>query len=651
MKLKERIKGIFTKDNFIMVLNYIKDFTIKHKEILIAIIPFLLMHIYITIMSLNVSYNFKSFYVPLLFSTTWIMLFIGISVKTKNIIGKSFYILVSSLFALLFFVNGVYYSIMSNFFNFTLLESASEGMAYSLDALKNCNPLVYIAFFTILISIFFGIKYFPKRDKNDYQGLLHILILFVILHLITPLLLGRAHTDLTWSSWRNARNIYNAYNDPNKSIKISGFFEFEIRDFYMTFLKPEEQESKEDIDFLNNAMAEVEKSINNYTGLFKDKNLIIVQFEGMDDWIVNAETTPVIYRMMNEGINFTNHFSFYNGGGSTFNSEFAINTGYVTPFSYMKNAYSFNKNNFPYSLAKLFKAQEYTVNAFHMNTGEYYSRRINYKNWGYDSYNSLKELGTYTGTRYELDRELILNEEFNKLEFPETGKFVDYIIAYSGHLPFTNIKGVCKQLYNIDNTIYDDEGNIIEAESTESDESEEIILMSEEECIRRQNLETDYMMELLLENLREKGLLDSTVIVGVTDHYLYTVEDQSILDKYKETSNNLINRTPFFIWSNDLNSAKITKVNSQLDILPTLLNLFGIEYNPNSYVGSDILDPNYNGIVFFSDYSWYDGNAYVDGGEVINGAYISEEDLENKNYRVSVLTRKNDLVLKYNYFK
>ena len=651
MKLKERIKGIFTKDNFIMVLNYIKDFTIKHKEILIAIIPFLLMHIYITIMSLNVSYNFKSFYVPLLFSTTWIMLFIGISVKTKNIIGKSFYILVSSLFALLFFVNGVYYSIMSNFFNFTLLESASEGMAYSLDALKNCNPLVYIAFFTIPISIFFGIKYFPKRDKNDYQGLLHILILFVILHLITPLLLGRAHTDLTWSSWRNARNIYNAYNDPNKSIKISGFFEFEIRDFYMTFLKPEEQESKEDIDFLNNAMAEVEKSINNYTGLFKDKNLIIVQFEGMDDWIVNAETTPVIYRMMNEGINFTNHFSFYNGGGSTFNSEFAINTGYVTPFSYMKNAYSFNKNNFPYSLAKLFKAQEYTVNAFHMNTGEYYSRRINYKNWGYDSYNSLKELGTYTGTRYELDRELILNEEFNKLEFPETGKFVDYIIAYSGHLPFTNIKGVCKQLYNIDNTIYDDEGNIIEAESTESDESEEIILMSEEECIRRQNLETDYMMELLLENLREKGLLDSTVIVGVTDHYLYTVEDQSILDKYKETSNNLINRTPFFIWSNDLNSAKITKVNSQLDILPTLLNLFGIEYNPNSYVGSDILDPNYNGIVFFSDYSWYDGNAYVDGGEVINGAYISEEDLENKNYRVSVLTRKNDLVLKYNYFK
>lgn len=651
MKLKERIKGIFTKDNFIMVLNYIKDFTIKHKEILIAIIPFLLMHIYITIMSLNVSYNFKSFYVPLLFSTTWIMLFIGISVKTKNIIGKSFYIMVSSLFALLFFVNGVYYSIMSNFFNFTLLESVSEGMAYSLDALKNCNPLVYIAFFTIPISIFFGIKYFPKRDKNDYQGLLHILILFVILHLITPLLLGRAHTDLTWSSWRNARNIYNAYNDPNKSIKISGFFEFEIRDFYMTFLKPEEQESKEDIDFLNNAMAEVEKSINNYTGLFKDKNLIIVQFEGMDDWIVNAETTPVIYRMMNEGINFTNHFSFYNGGGSTFNSEFAINTGYVTPFSYMKNAYSFNKNNFPYSLAKLFKAQEYTVNAFHMNTGEYYSRRINYKNWGYDSYNSLKELGTYTGTRYELDRELILNEEFNKLEFPETGKFVDYIIAYSGHLPFTNIKGVCKQLYNIDNTIYDDEGNIIEAESTESDESEEIILMSEEECIRRQNLETDYMMELLLENLREKGLLDSTVIVGVTDHYLYTVEDQSILDKYKETSNNLINRTPFFIWSNDLNSAKITKVNSQLDILPTLLNLFGIEYNPNSYVGSDILDPNYNGIVFFSDYSWYDGNAYVDGGEVINGAYISEEDLENKNYRVSVLTRKNDLVLKYNYFK
>ena len=88
--------------------------------------------------------------------------------------------------------------------------------------------------------------------------------------------------------------------------------------------------------------------------------------------------------------------------------------------------------------------------------------------------------------------------------------------------------------------------------------------MTEEECIRRQNKETDYMMELLLQNLEEKGLIDNTIIIAYSDHYLYTIEDKSILDKYKETSNNLINKTPFFIWSKDMKKVTINKVTSQL---------------------------------------------------------------------------------------
>ena len=95
----------------------------------------------------------------------------------------------------------------------------------------------------------------------------------------------------------------------------------------------------------------------------------------------------------------------------------------------------------------------------------------------------------------------------------------------------------------------------------------------------------------------------------------------------------------------------INKTTSQLNILPTTLNLFGINYNPNNYIGTDALNPNYEGIVFFSDYSWYDGNVYVDNGEVINNKSISYESLEEKNYYISYITKKNDLALKYNYFK
>ena len=159
------------------------------------------------------------------------------------------------------------------------------------------------------------------------------------------------------------------------------------------------------------------------------------------------------------------------------------------------------------------------------------------------------------------------------------------------------------------------------------------------------------MIELLMQELETRSLLDNTTIVVFTDHYLYTLSDQSILNNYKETNNNLINHTPFFIWTNNKDKKEVKEVTSQLNVLPTILNLFGIEYNQNYYIGTDALNPNYQGMVFFSDYSWYDGNVYVDGGIVTNNKEINEISLEDKNYYINYLIKKNDLTLKYNYFK
>jgi phosphoglycerol transferase MdoB-like AlkP superfamily enzyme len=418
-------------------------------------------------------------------------------------------------------------------------------------------------------------------------------------------------------------------------MKITGLYEYTLRSIYITYLKPEAKETDEDKTFLDNAYISTEEYKNKYTGIFEGKNLILIQLEGLDNWIVNKNNTPTIYKMLNNSINFTDHYSYYNGGGSTFNSEFAVNTGYITPLSYTQNAYTFNKNNFPNSLANIFKNKGYSVNAFHMNTGEFYSRTTNYKNWGYDNYYGLKDMFEYKDNSYMLDRELIENETFNKLMFPEEGNFVNYIITYSLHMPFTNTAEVCKELYELDNNPSD---NVIK-------------YMSELECIQRQAKETDYMIELLLKNLEEKNLIDDTVIVLFADHYLYTIQDQSILNIYKDTSNNLINKTPFFIWSNNKETKKVNEVTSQLNILPTLLNLFGLEYHPNYYIAADALNSNYEGIVFFSDYSWYNGRVYVDGGIVTNDKYIEPLELDDKNYYINYIIRKNDLTLKYNYFK
>ncbi|MBQ9700749.1 MAG: sulfatase-like hydrolase/transferase, partial [Lachnospiraceae bacterium] len=147
------------------------------------------------------------------------------------------------------------------------------------------------------------------------------------------------------------------------------------------------------------------------------------------------------------------------------------------------------------------------------------------------------------------------------------------------------------------------------------------------------------------------GLYEDTVIVAYADHYLYTLNDKSILDKYKNTSNNLINHTPFFIWSSDTDAENIDKATMQTNILPTVLNLFGIEYNPNVYIGKDALAEDYDGCIFFSDYSWYDGNIYVENGHITNGGEADQEYIEYISEKIGTVVRKNDLTLRYNYFK
>ena len=628
--IKSKIKSIIKKIDKESLIN-----------ILFIILPFVLIDIFILIIGRGVNYTNHRVLGPILFTISWVLLFVGTSLSLKKNIGKYIYLFFCVVFIILFMVHGVYYSTTRNFFDFSLMEAASEGAPYILNTLLGCKLSIYVEFIILIVATIIGFKHIPNKDTNNYKSLGIVLSVFLVLHTLTPFTLGRANKDLTWSSWRNARNIYNSFNDSNKSMKTSGFFEYSFRNFYITFLKSAEQENEEDIEFLNSAYAEKKSKKNNYTGIFKDKNLIIIQLEGIDKWIISEKHTPTMYKLMNEGINFDKHYSFYTGGGSTFNSEFAVNTGYITPLSFTKNAYSFNKNVFPNTLARQFKNIGYNVNAFHMNTGEYYSRTVNYKNWGYDNYYGLLDLKKYSDYTYMLDRELILNERFNELMFPSEGNFVDYIITYSNHVPFDNTDGVCKMLYDFD-----------VAEKSKKGEEVAFKQMTEEECVYRQAKETDYMLELMLKNLKEKKLLDNTAIVVFTDHYLFTIKDQSVLAKYKNTSNNLINHTPWFVWSKDMkDGVKINKITSQLNILPTILNLYGISYNTNNYIAEDALSKNYKGIAFFSDYSWYDGNVYVEDGEIKNGKKLKASKLEEMNEYVNYLAKKNDLTLKYNYFK
>jgi lipoteichoic acid synthase len=611
------------------------------KNIILLALPFIVMDVVLRVLGHKINYFRREMIAAnILFNIIWILLIVLIALSLKGRAAKIFYTICFIIFFLVFLTNCIYYSLTGFFFSFHLILMASEGSNYILDTILNTSPIIYLICAVIIGYVVYLLIHFPKREKYNWKMSIGVIAGFLLLHIITPFLMGSANDSLAWDNWRNPRNVYNNFNDSNKCMKICGLYEYTARDLYVAFLKPSEKENPEDIKYLDEVYSQhTTHSENDYTGIFEGKNIIFLQLEGADSWLLDKDTMPNLYKLKEESISFDNHYSYYNGGGSTFNSELAVNTGLITPVSYVRNAYSFSSNSFKYSLANIMKEKGYQVNAFHMNTGEYYSRRINYLNWGYDNYYSLLDENNYDDLSYELDRELVLNKSFYDKLFKSDGLFMHYVITYTPHTPFSADSSLGKL---ITSEKYPD-GNVPE--------------LSEEDCARLYAGETDYFIQLLMEALKDNGHYDDTVIVAYADHYLYTLNDKTILDKYKETDNNLINHTPFFIWSSDLkekvgsSSVHIDKVNSQIDILPTVLNMFGIEYINENYIGSDIFDKSYTGFAFFSDYSWYDGNVYVENGEIIGGGKMNEEQLNEKNSFINSLIRKNDLTLKYDYFK
>lgn len=607
----------------------------KIKNVIMLALPFLIMDFCVRIMANGVNYSLKTIILPnILFTAMWIGLIVALSLFLKGKAAQIFYGICFFVFFVVFFTHAVYYPYTGFFFSFNLLQSAQEGSVYILDTLKKTHFTTYLRALIVLCTGIFAIVKFPKPQKFLWKKFVLALLLFVIAHTLTPLLLGNANKSLEWDTWRNPRNVYENFSDSNKNIKICGIFEYTVRDFYANFLRSEDKEDPEELEFLKQSYSDKSPHAENqYTGIFEGKNVIFLQLEGIDTWLLNETDMPTLYSMKKNSIVFDNHYSYYTGGGSTFNSELAVTTGFITPISYTKNPYAFNTNYFPYSLANQLKKNGYRVNAFHMNSGEYYMRNLNYKNWGYDNYYSLMDDGDYKDASYQLDRELIENELFYNKMFKQKQPFMNYVISFTNHTPFSLDSKTAKLLTQ---KVYGDE---------------DVPNMSEEEVSKFFASETDYMISLMLEALEENDLIDNTVIVAFADHYLYTINDKTVLDKYKTTDNNLINHTPFFIWSKDMGERHVAKVNSQLDILPTVLNLLGIEYNDNYYIGRDIFDNAYTGYVFFSDYSWYDGRNYVEYGTVEDEQNANMQYINETNTLINSLIRKNDLTLKYDYFR
>ncbi|NLM62782.1 MAG: LTA synthase family protein, partial [Mollicutes bacterium] len=455
-----------------------------------------------------------------------------------------------------------------------------------------------------------------------------IIGLVLIIRFAALTLLGKPVPETQWDSWNYPRNIYNSYSNPNRSLRVSGTYEYLFRDIYLNVNKKIFSDNKELIEkienYNNDRFKDYEKE-NEYTGYFKDKNLIMIMLESVDNWLVTKDNMPTLYKLQNEGWNFVNRYAPSFGSGSTINTEFSALTGLHSPIQ-GSASYNYVKNLFPFSLPNLFKNEGYVVNSLHFNYGSFYNRSNLHKALGFDNHYALIDMGFSDDVMD--DRELINNDEVYKLIIPDKKqKFMTFITTYSVHGPYGENNYLCQKIFNENPEIITDDRELT--------------------CVSELSKMTDEFVQKLIERLTEDELINDTVLVIFTDHYAFGYS--KVYDVKNIKDSNLIQNVPFIIWHNDIDKKIIEKIVTSSDIMPTIANLFGLTFNPNYYVGTDVFNNKHDNFVYFSDYSWYDGNIYYKGAHA--SAYDDPEYIIRISEKVNKKIQLNDAILNADYYR
>ena len=320
---------------------------------------------------------------------------------------------------------------------------------------------------------------------------------------------------------------------------------------------------------------------NQYTGFFKDKNLIFITAEGFSYATIDKDRTPALYKLSHNGFVFSNYYQ-PNWTQSTTGGEFAAMCGIIPTWVNGNTAFAESGDNaMPFGLGWQFQTRGYTTMAYHNNTYTYYGRNVTHPNLGYDFVgigNGL-ELPTDAWPRSDLEMmQATIDQQIDAYKNNGT-PFHTYYMSVSGH---------CNYGWNV-NDMSRKNKDVMDGEK-----GSETVL-----AYKASQQELEYALEYLLEELDEAGIADGTVIVLTPDHYPYAMTENSDVDYYAEMTGindneSLTSRykNTLILWCGSMKDpVKIDDPCTAVDIVPTLLNLFGFDYDSRLLSGRDVLAP------------------------------------------------------------
>ncbi len=597
-----------------------------------------------------------------LFSIPIAILFNIFSSIFKPIINKIITYCITIFIIILFGAQIVYYSMYESILSFYSIVNGgqvTEFMDVIFDMiLRNWYGILLFTLPLIVLIILHKTKLinFEKRNLKETAIKAGILILVQI---VAILCVNFINTDDIYSN----KNLYYKTHVPKLTTKRMGFitamridfqrfvFGFEEELYVDALSGPDNSKEQEynitEIDFNKLIENEQDKAIkeiheyfaneqptnkNQYTGMFKGKNLVVLVGESFSSLAIREDLTPNLYKLYKEGFQFNN---FYTPifPISTADGEYMTDTALIPK----EGVWSFKEiagNYMPYSYANVFEKLGYTSNAYHNHTATFYERDKYINTMGYNSY-----LAVGTGLEDRMDTSKWPNSDYEMInvttkDYINNDKFLAYYMTVSGHLNYTKI-GNCMVQKNWDavkNLPYSDKAKSYLAA----------------------NIELDKAVGELIKNLQEAGKLEDTVIVISGDHYPYglTLDEINELSTYERDDTFEKYHAPLLIWSGSMKEPiKVDKIGSSLDVLPTVLNLFGVEYDSRLLIGRDILS-NAEPLVIFSDrsfitdkgkYNAITGEFIPNEGVNIEAGYIEKmNNIIYKKYQMSRLILEND---------
>lgn len=650
-----------------------KNVLLKTLKYLCVLCSYEFMFIYFVKDKYNI--NFVLFFILAILISFLLANFDNIFKKPFKIIS----IIIFSLFSLFYITEVILYKTFGNCMPlFDIFKNTGNVYNNFFDfAFESILKNIYIVITFVLPIIFLTLLNIIDKDNVSYNK--NYLVILMNFLLIIIIVMFFADKNINYENRINSNGLLvTSINDllPDIDINRNGFLfignnNYEKdkistdsnADLYkldnknelaLNFENLEENVKSEHIHNINEYVKnQTSSSKNKWTGIFKGKSIIMICAEALSYNIIDKELTPTLYRMKYNGFNFTNYYQ-PSWGGSTSTGEYSFLFGLV-PYDYTQsiNKTIDNENNL--TLPHILKNMGYKTCAFHNGSYTYYDRHLTHRNIGFDDFIAIgNKLESYTDEINPEDDDMIKNT-LDALATSEP--FCFYYMTISGHASYN--KPYDKRVNKNINRVRERYGDTLPS------------LLENYLCYQ---LYLEDGLKYAIDVLSKKGLLDDVVFCITADHYPHaldgkyvdknTGEEKSIFSKlYNEENINkyVLDKNELIIWSgcmeNDLKEYKTTidDVTHSLDILPTLLNLFGIDFDSRLYVGRDVFSDKaplviYNNRSFITNNGVYDitRDRFIpnDKNEV-----LIDEWLQYIKNIVNGKVEYSYLVVKYDYFK